>query len=216
MRPRFWLASLILAAVTAAACGGETTSKDEYMARAKSYVEEDKYAEAIVELRNAIAIDPMDGEARYQLAELYSRTNDGGKAAGEYIRASDLSPDNLDAHMKAAQFLLLGGRFEDAKTRADMVISQEPTDVNAHLVKGLALAGLKDLNSAIDQTNDALALDETNVTSHVLLGRIQAQQGKISEAEETLKRAIELAPDAPEAPMALANFYLATGRREEA
>lgn len=217
MRSRAWLTSTILATSLLVACSKEATvSKDEHMARAKAFQEQKKLAEAIVELRGAIAADPKDGNARYQLANLYTATNDPGKAAGEFVRASDLSPDNLDAHLKAAQFLLLSGRFEDAKGRAERVLAKQPGDVNAHLMKGLALAGLKDYNAAVEQANDALAIDEKSVTSRVMLSRLQAQQGKLTEAEASLKKAIELAPDSSEGLLALANFYMATNRGAEA
>ena len=46
-------------------------AKREYLSSGDAYVEQKKYAEAIVEYRNAIQQDPKFGQARYKLAEAY-------------------------------------------------------------------------------------------------------------------------------------------------
>ena len=72
-------------------------------------VEQKKYAEAVVEYRNAIQQDPKFGMARYKLAETYMQLNQPAEAFREYMRAADLLPDNVEAQVKAAR-MLHGGR----------------------------------------------------------------------------------------------------------
>src|SRR5688572_16648157 len=109
------LSGLVVALALAAACSSST--KEEYFARAEQFAKDQKYAEAILEYRNAIAIDPRFGQARLKLAEAYEKTNDLPRAMGEYIRAADLMPNDNPAQLQATRALLLARRFEDAKTR---------------------------------------------------------------------------------------------------
>ncbi len=72
----------------------------------------------------------------------------------EFIRAADLLPQNNDAQIKAATFLMLAGQFEDARTRILPVVDRDPTNVEAQLILGNALAGLKDLDGAVKEIEE--------------------------------------------------------------
>ena len=80
-------------------------AKREYLASGDAYIEQKKYAEAVVEYRNAIQQDAKFGQARYKLAEAYMLLNQPAEAYREYIRAADLMPDNVEAQVKAARML---------------------------------------------------------------------------------------------------------------
>src|SRR5215467_4280107 len=69
-------------------------AKRAYFDVAKRYAAQGKYPEAIVEYRNAIAIDPNFGEARYSLGQAYMRTGETQSGYREYVRAADLLPDD--------------------------------------------------------------------------------------------------------------------------
>src|SRR5262245_23058507 len=109
---------MALVALAAGACSNPEEQKQAYFANANRFVADKKYQEAIVEYRNALRIDDKFGEARLKLADAYVAAGNAANAYKEYNRAADLMPDNKEAQIKAAQFLLLGGQFEDAKTRA--------------------------------------------------------------------------------------------------
>src|SRR5688572_18598462 len=147
--------SLVLACsalVGAAGCSKDPeVAKREYVASGDQYVEQKKYAEAVVEYRNAIQQDPKFGPARYKLAETYLKLNQPSDAYREFVRAADLMPDDTAAQLSAARMLLAGGRFLDAQTRAERVLAKDPKNVTAHLVKATALAGMKNFDQAVEQ-----------------------------------------------------------------
>ncbi len=68
-------------------------------------------------------------------------------------------PTNVESQLKAGQMLLLGRQFEDAKARAEGILANDPKNVQAQILRGSALAGLKDLDSAIAQIEEAIDLD---------------------------------------------------------
>src|SRR5450759_3902095 len=121
------LALLVLSTFIIGAC-----SRDPHAVALKAirkgdkYAEQKQYQEAVIEYRNAIQAEPRSGEARKKLANTFLNMHDISNAAGEYLRAADLLPDDLDVQLAAGGLLQLGGRFDDAKARAEAVLKKEP------------------------------------------------------------------------------------------
>ena len=90
-------------------------ARPRYYAEGNAALDKKQYPEAILGYRNAIKIDPRFGEARYKLAQALLASGDLANAAREYVRAAELLPENLDAHLNAARYLLLGREFEQAR-----------------------------------------------------------------------------------------------------
>jgi putative PEP-CTERM system TPR-repeat lipoprotein len=190
-------------------------AKQEYMKSGDRYVEEKKYAEAIVQYRNALQQDPRFGEVRYKLAEAYLKAGDGRSASREYIRAADLLPDNVDAQVKAATMLLLSRQFEDAKTRAEKALAKDPKNVQAQIIRGNALGGLNELDAAIKQLEEANTLQPT-AGAYAAIGVIKGATGAQTDAEKAFRQAVDVDPKNIGAHIALANYLMSRGRATEA
>src|SRR5687767_4973147 len=122
------LAALLMVGLAACSKDPEIT-KREAMKSGDDYAAQGKDREAIIEYRNAIQADPRFGEARLKLADIYLRADEPQNAFREYIRAADLMPDNLVAQLKAGHLHLLGGDFEEARSRADKALAADPKSV---------------------------------------------------------------------------------------
>jgi tetratricopeptide (TPR) repeat protein len=208
---------LVAFALSAVACGGDPQKeKLEYVKSGDQYVADRKYAEAIVQYRNAVARDATFGEARFKLAAAYTETGDLGNALREYIRAADLMPDNVEAQLRAGNGLIATGQYPEARARAVAALTKEPRNVKALILLGNAMAGMKDLDGAIEQAEAAVESDPHLVLSYTNLGSLELAKGDRAAAENTFKRAVETAPQSLEAHAALANFYWASGRNPEA
>src|SRR5215210_6509697 len=114
---RISLSYLLTAAILiVAGCSKDpNVEKAEFVKSGDNYVAQKKYAEAVVEYRNAIQIDPRYGEARFKLADTYAAQRDLQNAYREYIRAADLLPNDVKAQISAASLLLMARQFEDAQ-----------------------------------------------------------------------------------------------------
>ena len=199
-----------------AACGQDPdVAKVEYLAAGNEYAEQENYAEAIIAYRNAIQQDERFGEARLKLAEAYLRVNNPAAAYGEYIRAADLLPDDVDAQVQAGAILLAAGQIEDAASRARAAIRLDPENVDAHILLGNATVGLEDLEGAVGQMEAAIELDPGQARSYASLGAVQMMRGDRDQAEAAFLKAVEVEPEATTAHLALANFYWSAGRLED-
>jgi len=208
--------SVAVAAIIAVVLLKRGSSKEQYLARGTSYAADKKYAEAIIEFRNALKKDPNAGRTRVKLADAYLNTGDTRNAIRETVIAADLLPDDLDAQLRAGQFLMLAGRYEDAKARAEKVLAKDAKNVTAQILKGNALAGLKDPDRAVEEINAAIKLDPQDARSYASLGTLELSKGRRDEAEAAFKRAVEAQPASSLAQLSLANFYWSGGRMAEA
>ena len=203
-------------AVSVAACARFGRSKTEYLARGNRYASQAKYEEAVIEYTNAIKQDPKFGEARYRLAQTYLRMDQPVWAFQEYVRAADLLPDNMDAQVQSVKFLLVAGRFEDAKTRIEKVLSRDRTNVTAQILLGNALAGLQDLDRAVSEIEEAIQIDPSRAGSYMNLAALLYARRYPTAAEQAFRKAAEIAPHDANTHLALANYFWASGRMSEA
>lgn len=206
----------VAAALVAVGCSKDpNVAKQEHFERGEQYFEQGKYPEAIIEYRNAVQLDAQFGRARYKLSEAYSRTGDLRNAFAEMVRASDLLPD-ADVQVKAGNFLLLARRYDDARARAEGVLTREPGNTQALVLKANALAGSNDLDAAITEMERAIAADPTNGLTYASLGAFELLRGNRAEAEAAYTRAVESDPTSAQAQLALGNYRLAVNDRAAA
>jgi tetratricopeptide (TPR) repeat protein len=199
----------------AVACSDPEKKKQEHVAQGDKYVLEKNDNFAIVEYANAVKIDPKFGEARYKMAQTLERMNNPAGYA-EYIRAADALPDNREAQIKAMQILLLGRRYEDAKSRASALLAKNPNDIEAMLLRANAMAALRDPAGAIAEVEQAMKLNPSDSRSLTSLGAIRLSSGDAAQAEAAFRQAVALEPGSVDTQLALANFLWSAGRSEEA
>lgn len=207
---------VLMLSITAGCSKDPAVVRQQYFESATRLMAEKKYDDAIVELRNALKADAKFGEARLKLAEAYAETGDTRRAVQEYIRAADLLPNSVDAQLKAGSIMLLAGRFEEARSRAEKALAVDPKSLDARILLGNATAGSKDIDGALKELEEAVALSPTESRGYTALGAVQLAKGQAEAAEETFRKAVEVQPDAVPARLALANFLWSANRRDEA
>jgi putative PEP-CTERM system TPR-repeat lipoprotein len=214
---RRWIAVGVCSVACAAlmGCAGDDL-KIQYLARGDRFFAEGKYAEATIEYANAVKRDPRFGLARFGLAQAYAKTDQPQRAFGEYVRAADLLPGNRDAQVQAITYLLVAGRFEDAKTRAEKLLERNPKDISAQVLLGNALAGLQDLDRAVTQIQEAIELEPNRSGSYMNLAALLFARRNPVAAERAFQKATLIAPRSADTHLALANYYWASGRMAEA
>ena len=168
MPTKWWFLPAAAISVLAVSCQSDPVAAGKrYAASGDHYAGQGKFKEAIVEYKNAVQSNGKDGEIRLKLGDLLAKTGDFSSAIASYVRAADLLPDSLDAQLKAAGLLIASGSFEDGKARADKALVINPKSVQALVLRGNALAGLKQYDDAMDQIENYLKglLQQQRLTS---------------------------------------------------
>jgi len=172
--------------------------------------------EAIVEYRVAVQIAPKRGDLHMRLSEAYERIGDNEMVI-EAVRAADLLPQDSDAQLRAGRLLLAGHAFEDAKARADKAVALDPRNPKALILLGNVMAGMKDFDAALNDYQEALALNNGDeLAAYGNIATLQNARGIKAEAEANFRKAVEVAPASLPAREALAGFLWTTGRIAEA
>jgi tetratricopeptide (TPR) repeat protein len=204
-------------AVLLAACSGNPdVEKLNHLGKGKAYAAQKKYAEADIEFKRAIQLDPKFAEAYYELGQNFAVQDDLRNALQAYVRAADLAPNNVDANLKAGNLLLLARHFQDAKTRARTILVTDEANVQALMLLGNALAGLQSLDDAIAVADRAAQLNPERAGLQSNIGVLELARGNVDQAEAAFKKAVATEPNAVKPLLAIANFYQNVGRFKDA
>jgi tetratricopeptide (TPR) repeat protein len=156
---------------------GCSKSAADYVTSGDEYAKQGKTREALIEYRNAVQKEAANGPARLKLAETHEKLGEIPQAFREYVRAADLLPKDAALQVKAGMLLMIAGRNEDAKVRAERALAVDPRNVEAQLLLGNASAGLKDLDGALEQIEEAIALAPESDRGYASLGMVQLAKG---------------------------------------
>jgi len=214
---RFLRALLALAlAIGIAACGNRNDPAS-FVASAKSYMAKSDYKAAIIQLKNAVAGAPSDGEIRFLLAKAMFETGDAVGAESETRKAIDLKYSPEETYPLLARALLVQGKPEAAIAAIDahkLETPQARSDAGTTLALARSATGdTKGAKSAID----AVLKDQPgNARALVVKAQIAAQEGDSREALRLVDAALAGAPNDREALAAKAQLLVAAGKRDEA
>ena len=164
-----------------AACGKDTSSS--YVASARAHLAKKEYSAAVIELKNALKIEPNNAEARYLLAASLLDTGQAVDAATEARKALELKYPPDQALPVLARALLASGEFkrliaetserqgETAKTKAEIAT-----------LRGQAFLALGDAAAARTSLDAALAADANFVPAKMARVRLALAAGDAQEA----------------------------------
>lgn len=171
---------------------------------------------AIERLQIAAASSPLDIPSRALLGDYLLQLNDPERAFGylqEIGSVETLSADyraNLDglflrAAMLSAESAYQANHYEQAESYCRRAIQRRPEDPAAYAALAQILAAEKKFPAAVETLQALVKITPNNPTVHLSLGDLQASLGQRPEAENSWKRARELAkPDDADLRAALA------------
>jgi cellulose synthase operon protein C len=215
----------VLAALSTGCSRDPNLRKQKYFESGGRYFAEGKYREAAIQYANAIQIDSRFADAHYQLSQAYVKLGDQNRAYPELVRTVELAPDNYEARVDLAN-LLISVRNPDgsphqeslrqAKTHLDFLRLKAPNTAETHEAWANYDAALNMVDAAMQEMQQAVALDPNRSESYVLLGLLHLRINQTDQAEASFKKAIAVDPKSLNAQMALAGFYQSRGRYPEA
>jgi tetratricopeptide (TPR) repeat protein len=208
--------ALLAAALVLAACQDDAERIAEHRKRAEAYLEEEKHAEAIIEFKNMLQVDPNLADAHHGLAKALIGEKKIRQAYWELQETVRLDPDNLDARLEYGQFLLFGkeSEIEKALTQAEEVLAAEPERASAWVLKARALQALQREDEAGDAFARAVEVAPEETAPLLLLANYHRRRDEPAQAEPLYRRLVEVEPSFA-SYAALAAFLAADGERDD-
>ncbi|MFC8723367.1 tetratricopeptide repeat protein [Kitasatospora sp. NPDC057198] len=152
-------------------------------------------ARALADLDAVIGQDPQNAEYYVDRAALHRAAGSPQRAVADYGSAVRLGPHLPEAYCGRAEALLDLGRPEAALADLDRALHIAPDHLDALVDRaGLHLdAGEPDLAERDARAGLALSPEQPHLLC--VLGLVEAEHGRLPEAEALLSRAVERAPD---------------------
>ncbi|MEM8679115.1 MAG: tetratricopeptide repeat protein [Planctomycetota bacterium] len=158
-----------------------------------------QYHSAIQRFQQALAADPNNADAYYNLAATYyalgKYQGDQGlmnQAEGLYHQCLDLEPNHVECHRGLAGLLVDTNRPESAFTLLKRWAMQNPSDPSARIELARLYEEFGDDDSAIQHLSDALHVDANDHRAWAALGRLREERGEHAQALSNYQQAYNL------------------------
>jgi tetratricopeptide (TPR) repeat protein len=154
---------------------------------------------ARAEFQSLVATKPNDARVRFQLARAYMA--EGNLAAGraEFMRLADLRKDDVPSRLALATIALNRRNPQEALQRTGEILTLEPGNNVARLLRAHALIGASDYLQAKTELTRMEREHPNSPDVQIELGLLATAQGKYKDAEEVFRKLGQTAPTDPRA-----------------
>ena len=184
---------------------------------------EQRWAEARHQLETAVTLQPASGDAHQMvasaartLARVDAEMHDASAASDALLVALQLTPEQPDDTLFAAQLAEDVGNYDGAGKEYQKILAKDPTSVAA--TEGLARALIHEgkFQDAETALQPALKQEPNDPTLLALSVTALAGQGNTSAAESQLESLHQQNPDQPAVTRMLADLYSSAGHPDKA
>ena len=190
--------------------------RDRYFQEAQDYAQEEKYDEALIQLKNAVRMDPNFTKGHYELG-LINRRLGRLRAAQEALRrALELDPQLEGAALELGEIYLIARGPSQARQLAQQILQRDPDNFLARLLVAKSYMAENDFDVAKEEFEKALQLNPDNPGVYSAMGIAEINTKNPVAAEKHLRKALELDPSAAHSYGNLADLYFMLKRFPEA
>src|SRR6266436_6592648 len=208
---------LLIVSLMFSACSRDpNVRKQKFVAQGDAYFNAGKYPEAQISYSRALQLDPRYVVALYKSAQCSERLGNWNNAYRELLRVVELEPENWPAHLDLGKIYLGGGKPQEAKERALLILRSSPKDVDAKMLLSESDAVLGNQKDALSEAREAVDLEPGQAKVYLNLAILQQKGGAFGEAEATFRKAQSLDPTSIAPTMYLGSLYQSQKRNEDA
>ena len=189
-----WL--LLLAALV---CAAQTRSPVD---TAWDLIAKGQRAQAVSLLRNLIAKEPRNADARLLLGNLLMEDGDRAESIAQLSEAVKLRPKSAEAHNSLGEAYNAAGDAKSARPEFEKAVAIEPKHAQAHVNLAAALLQADEAEPAAPHLDTAIRLFGKSPDSaypRYLRAKVYAERRDFAKAAADLDEAVALRPDFAEA-----------------
>lgn len=191
----------------------------KYVQLGEEFLQKRKYERAAMAFRTAIDINPSLVDAYDGLAKAYQALGQISEAIASLEKALRINPENLEMKTRLASLYLLVSppQLSETEKIINEILSTNPNYTDAHILKAnlLIKTGASE-EEILKAFNYAIQLEPQKQESYFALARFLTQRKRYKEAEDILKRALNINEKAVNAHLEYGLFLSTVGRIGEA
>jgi len=188
----------------------------DYTADGLKALEEGRYDAAAASLTKAVAADPKDYFAHFNLAMAYTLLHRDDEAVAEYRKTLEIKPALYEAELNAGIVLLRQKNPGDAAALLEDAARQKPTEFRPRYYYSEALLQTGDYAGAEESFRQAVALDGKSAAAQLGMAQALVQQGKLDAAAPYFRQAAAMDPKSRDYLLELAQLYEKANRPADA
>ncbi|MEO1894787.1 MAG: tetratricopeptide repeat protein, partial [Methylococcales bacterium] len=176
-------------------CVDSVRKTQQYLESAERYYDQENYAKARLEYRNALQIDNQQVDAYYYLALMDEKDKSWKSMYANLLQVIKLDSRHVDARLRLGNLHLLSGQLEQADQLIDEIFTLVTDNPKAFVLKAALLLRQKDTMAAMDMVDKALAIDPGQIAAISLKVVIYQAQNDFNAAMSSIDQALQLNPD---------------------
>jgi tetratricopeptide (TPR) repeat protein len=189
------------------------------------YLAEGDFDKAAAAYQTRVDVSPNNAEAHRKLGDLLQQRNQPDEALAEFMAALLVDPNNVPAYAGMAQLRLQQGKYAEAASAAQTAVNLDPAHPGARYSLGASLLrlgrkaeGQREIE-VFEKMQAANRLREDRDWELRLVRQAAStslDKGDIEDVAVQLRKALELAPEDPQAYISLGVVVKKLGRHAEA
>jgi tetratricopeptide (TPR) repeat protein len=188
----------------------------DYNAEGMQALDAAKYAQAAELLSKAVAANPKDYSAHFNLALSYTMLKRDAEGLAEYKKVLELKPGLYEAELNLGILLIRDKAPTDAAPYLQQAVQQKPKECRPRLYWAQALLDSGDAAKAAEQYQAAIELDAKSAAAELGLAHAQAKQDRLADAAPHFRAAAQLDPNYRDGLLELAGLYEKNHQNTEA
>ena len=196
MIPVSLILTFVLGLLLLSACGERSDWTDlDYLQQAREDRDRDEIAASVLDLKNALQINPENTEARWLLGEIYVDMGVGAGAEKELRSAVKLGLPSEIVQVSIGRALILQGKY--AELLEEIVVSKRTPEKDMsllHAMRGEAHLAERDREQAEEEFQQAVAITPESPEGMTGLARLEVMRREYDTARDKLNKVLESTP----------------------
>jgi tetratricopeptide (TPR) repeat protein len=167
-------------------------SAEAYLLAARLFLRREFAAEAAIQARKALEINPALPLAHQLLAEVALAQADVAGAIQELEAERKINPLNGLLYDRLGDAYLRNGQYEEAQQALNRAVLLEPNSTAPYMLLGQTFLKLSQPIQALHYLDHAAKMDPSNYITHNLLGQAYKATGQMAEANREFKLGVDL------------------------
>jgi tetratricopeptide (TPR) repeat protein len=176
----------------AAQYGFEPDSAEAYLLAGRLFLRREFVAEAAVETRKALEINPSLPLAHQLLGEVALAKGDSAGAIQELEAERKINPLNGLMYDRLGDAYVRAGRYADAQQALNRAVLLEPSATAPYILLGETFLKLNQPIQALHYLDHAVKMDPSNYITHNLLGQAYKATGQVAEANREFQLVVDI------------------------